>query len=191
MKALFSLEVYGSGGRWSCCMIVVDCGVCYLLGYRLREMSSPARDWWDSDTDEMKWMAGKLIPILKSSPERRCWYFRSGWVEDWLFLVAAIWDSRRRVQHLFFLWQGGKAEERGLLFMYGRGRQAEVDGMGTSEKLLVWIMAPFLQLQCCRHQLFACVTAGQCPRSTILARDMRSGGGGIFPRSTRLPFAAH
>jgi hypothetical protein len=25
-----------------------------LLGYGLREMSSPARDWWDSDTEEKK-----------------------------------------------------------------------------------------------------------------------------------------
>ena len=35
--------------------------------------------------------------------------------------------------------------------------------MGPFRELLVWIMAPFLQLGCCRYQLLACVTAGQMP----------------------------
>jgi hypothetical protein len=54
--------------------------------------------------------------------------------------------------------------------MYG-GREAGADGWAFRE-LLVWIMAPFLQhsaadISCLR------VTAGQCPRSSILARDMK------------------
>jgi hypothetical protein len=50
-------------------------------------------------------------------------------------------------------------------------------------------MAPFLPLLCCRHQLFACVTAGQCPRSSIdIGQGHGEKGGKNFP-STLLPFS--
>jgi hypothetical protein len=33
---------------------------------------------------------------------------------------------------------------------------------------------------CCRHQLFACVSAGRCPRLSKLARDMERRGKEFF-----------
>jgi hypothetical protein len=48
-------------------------------------------------------------------------------------------------------------------------------------ELLVWIMAPFLQLLCCRHQLFACDCRSV---STFIkfGQGHEENGGGIFPQ---------
>lgn len=78
-------------------------------------------------------------------------------------------EAKKLCTTLFFLWQGRTAEVRGHLLMYG-GREAGADGWAFRE-LLVWIMAPFLQL-CAADISCLRVTAGQCPRSLILARDM-------------------